>query len=228
MLSTYFYDGGKLLLMEATTSAPLGLRETKKQETRQLISDHATRLFIEQGFENTTIAEIAEAARVAKKTVTNYFARKEDLALDHQDEFAATLADAVTSRRPGESAFTALRRDFEAAVEARDPVAGFAGRDFSRMIIESPTLSVCLRGLHDRREQALAEALAEAVGERQDDITVRTVAGLLGAVHRVLFQRIQDLTMAGRTNDEIAETVAREAARAFDLLEPALGDYAVG
>jgi AcrR family transcriptional regulator len=213
--------------METTTSAPLGLRETKKQETRQLISDHATRLFIEQGFENTTIAEIAEAARVAKKTVTNYFARKEDLALDHQDEFAATLADAVTSRRPGESAFAALRRGFEAAVEARDPVAGFAGQDFSRMIIESPTLSVCLRSLHDRREQALAEALAEAVGEGPDDITVRTVAGLLGAVHRVLFQRIQDLTMAGRTNDEIAETVAREAARAFDLLEPALGDYAV-
>lgn len=63
---------------------PVGLRESKKRETRQLISDHATRLFIEQGFERTTIAEIAAAARVAKKTVTNYFPRKEDLALDHQ------------------------------------------------------------------------------------------------------------------------------------------------
>lgn len=58
-----------------TTPAP-GLRETKKRETRQLISDHATRLFIERGFEHTTIAEIADAARVAKKTVTNYFPRK--------------------------------------------------------------------------------------------------------------------------------------------------------
>jgi AcrR family transcriptional regulator len=213
--------------METTASAPLGLRETKKQETRQLISDHATRLFIERGFENTTIAEIAEAARVAKKTVTNYFARKEDLALDHQDAFAATLAEAVATRCQGESAFAALRRGFEAAVESRDPVAGFAGQAFSRMIIESPTLSACLRGLHDRREQALAEALAEAVDEEPDDITVRTAAGLLGAVHRVLFQRIQDLTMAGQTNDEIATTVAGEAARAFDLLEPALRDYAV-
>jgi AcrR family transcriptional regulator len=208
------------------TTSP-GLRETKKQETRQLISDHATRLFIEQGFENTTIAEIAAAARVAKKTVTNYFARKEDMALDHQDEFAATLARAVTSRRSGESALAALRRAFRDAVEARDPVAGFAGPEFSRMIVESPTLSVCLRGLHDRREQALADALADTVGVRPDDVTVRMVAGLLGAVHRVLFQRIQDLTLAGRTNDEIAEIVAAEVTRAFDLLEPALGDYAV-
>jgi AcrR family transcriptional regulator len=210
----------------ASATAPLGLREAKKQETRQLISDHATRLFIEQGFENTTIAEIAAAARVAKKTVTNYFARKEDLALDHQDEFSATLARAVAARGPGESALAALRRAFEAAVAAQDPVAGFAGPDFSRMITDSPTLSACLRSLHDRREQALAEALAEAVGAQPDDITVRTAAGLLGAVHRVLFQRIQDLTLAGHTNDEIAETVAKEAARAFDLLQPALDDYA--
>jgi hypothetical protein len=104
---------------------------------------------------------------------------------------------------------------------------GFSGLEFSRMITESPTLSACLRGLHDQREQALAGALAEAVGARADDVTVRTVAGLLGAVHRVLFQRTQELTLAGRTNDEIAEIVSAEAADTFDLLEPALGDYAV-
>ncbi|MER6876838.1 TetR family transcriptional regulator, partial [Amycolatopsis sp. NPDC000673] len=108
----------------------LGLREAKKQETRQLISDHATRLFLEQGFEETTIAQVAAAARVAKKTVTNYFARKEDLALDHQEEFVATLAAAVGSREPGESALGALRRAFEAAVAAKDPVVGFAGLEF--------------------------------------------------------------------------------------------------
>ena len=213
--------------MDTTTTAPLGLREIKKQETRQLISDQATRLFIAQGFEHTTIAEIAVAARVAKKTVTNYFARKEDLALDHQDAFIASLAQAVASRRTGESALAALRRDFAAAVEAQDPVAGFAGSEFTRMIAESPTLTVCLRNLHDQREQALADTLAEAVGAEPDDITVRTAAGLLGAVHRILFQRIQDLTLAGHPNDKIAATIAPEATQAFDLLEPALADYAV-
>lgn len=210
-----------------TTNAPTGLRELKKQETRQLISDQATRLFIAQGFEQTTIAEIAAAARVAKKTVTNYFARKEDLALDHQDAFVASLAEAVAARRPGDSALAALRRDFETAIETQNPVAGFAGHEFTRMIADSPTLTVCLRGLHDRREQALAAALAETTGEGADDITVHTAAALLGAVHRTLFHRIQLLTLAGRSNDDIAQTIAPEATQAFALLEPALGDYAV-
>ncbi|MDQ1009147.1 AcrR family transcriptional regulator [Streptomyces sp. V4I23] len=208
-------------------AASAGLRESKKRETRQLISDHATRLFMAQGFERTTIAEIADAARVAKKTVTNYFPRKEDMALDHQEAFVASLADTVTGRSAGESALAALRRAFEAAVAAQDPVAGFAGPDFSRMIDDSPTLSACLRGLHDRREEALAEALARTTGASSGDITPRTAAALLGAVHRVLFGRIQELTLAGRSNDDIARTVAAEAARAFDLLAPALADYAV-
>ncbi|MGW2178462.1 TetR/AcrR family transcriptional regulator [Streptomyces sp. NPDC001732] len=203
-----------------------GLRETKKRETRQLISDHATRLFIEQGFERTTIAEIAVAARVAKKTVTNYFPRKEDLALDHQEAFIGTSARVVASRKEGESALSALRRDFETAVAAQDPVHGFAGPEFSRMIADSPTLSACLRGLHDQREEALAGALAEATGSTPDDIAVRTAAALLGAVQRTLFQRIQELTLTGRTNEEIAGIVAAEGTRAFDLLEPALANYA--
>ncbi len=210
-----------------TTSPPTGLREIKKQETRDLISDQATRLFIAQGFEQTTIAEIAAAARVAKKTVTNYFARKEDLALDHQEAFVASLANAVMARRTGESALSALRGDFERAVADQDPVAGFAGPDFTRMIAESPTLTVCLRGLHDQREQALAVALAESLGEHADNITVATAAALLGAVHRTLFQRIQQLTLAGESNDQIAGTIGEEAIHAFDLLEPALGTYAI-
>ena len=210
----------------STDTPTPGLREIKKRETRQLISDRATRLFIEQGFERTTIAEIAGAARVAKKTVTNYFPRKEDLALDHQAEFVAGLARALAAREPGESALQALRRAFLAAVAAQDPVAGFAGPEFTRMIAESPTLSARLRDLHDQREEALAEALAEATGAPAHDITPRTAAALLAGVHRVLFRRIQDLTLAGRTNPEIAGIVEEEAARAFDLLAPALADYA--
>ncbi|WP_159945649.1 MULTISPECIES: TetR/AcrR family transcriptional regulator [unclassified Nocardiopsis] len=213
--------------MTTETPAPTtGLREAKKQETRRLISDHATRLFIAQGFEQTTIAQIAAAARVAKKTVTNYFPRKEDLALDHQEEFAASLARAVAARRPGESALAALRRAFAADTATQNPVAGFSGQRFARMIAESPTLTVCLRGLHDQREHRLAQALADATGAQPDDITVQTAAALLGGVHRVLFQRIQTLTLSGSPNDEIARTVTAEATQAFDLLEGALPDYA--
>lgn len=150
---------------------PTGLRESKKQETRQLISDVATGLFLAQGFERTTIAEIAAAARVAKKTVTNYFPRKEDLALDHQDAFTASLASTVTGRQVGESASSALRRAFIDATATADPVAGFSGPEFARMIADSPTLSARLRDLHDLREAALADALADATDAPRGDIT---------------------------------------------------------
>ncbi|WP_318208614.1 MULTISPECIES: TetR family transcriptional regulator [unclassified Streptomyces] len=196
----------------------MGLRESKKQETRQLISDHATRLFMEQGFEQTTIAEIATAARVAKKTVTNYFPRKEDLALDHHEAFTATLARAVADRAAGESPLAALRREFAGAVERCDPVAGFAGPEFARMIAESPTLSARLRELHDLREEALAAALTAPAPA----IAPRATAALLGAAHRLLFQRIQELTLAGEPNARIAATVAPEATYVFDLLEAGL------
>lgn len=208
-------------------SAVAGLRESKKQATRQQISDHATRLFLAQGFEETTIAEIAAAAGVAAKTVTNYFPHKEGLALDRQHEFVSSLARAVTHRRPGESALAALRSGFEAAVRTRDPVAGFSGLDFAHMVAESPTLTAQLRRLHEQREVALVEALAAAVGRGPADIEVRTAGAVFGAVHRILFQRIQELTLGGERAESIADAVAADAAQAFSLLEPALGGYAV-
>ena len=58
-----------------------GLRERKKLATRRAISDIATGLFMERGFDNVTVAEVAEVANVAKMTVFNYFPRKEDLFL---------------------------------------------------------------------------------------------------------------------------------------------------
>nr|MDT0519032.1 TetR family transcriptional regulator [Streptomyces sp. DSM 41633] len=202
----------------------MGLRESKKQETRQLISDHATRLFIEQGFEATTIAEIATAARVAKKTVTNYFARKEDMALDHHEEFTQSLARAVTARAEGEPVVAALRREFHTALEGHDPVAGFAGPEFARMIAESPTLTARLRELHEQREEALADALAALAPGTAPDIAPRAAAALLASAHRLLFRRIQELTLTGNSNDRITAALAPEAAHVFDLLAAALGD----
>ncbi|MBT2401334.1 TetR/AcrR family transcriptional regulator [Streptomyces sp. ISL-100] len=206
---------------------PMGLRESKKQETRQLISDHATRLFIENGFESTTIAEIAAAARVAKKTVTNYFARKEDLAFDHQDEFVAGLARTVAGRGEGQSALTALRAEFLDGVARHDPVIGFCGEAFARMIADSPTLRARLRDMHDQREDALATLFAAETGAAPDDITPRAAAAQLGGAHRILFQHILALTLDGQSNARIAETVTVSAHRVFDLLEGSLADYAV-
>ncbi|MFE3451694.1 TetR/AcrR family transcriptional regulator [Nonomuraea sp. NPDC059194] len=198
----------------------LGLREQKKRETRQAISDHATRLFVERGFERTTISDIAAASRVAKMTVTNYFPRKEDMALDHHEEFVASLAETVRQRAAGESALAALRHAFLSAVERRDPVIGFAPEPFARMIADSPTLVARLRDLHEQREEALAAELG-------GDLRARAAAGMLAGVHRVLFAELMRRTLEREDADADAAAMREAATTAFDLLEPSLGGYAV-
>ncbi|MFD0540385.1 TetR/AcrR family transcriptional regulator [Actinomadura luteofluorescens] len=116
-----------------------------------------------------TIADVAAAAQVAKMTVTNYFPRKEDLALDLHEVFVALLARTVAERKPGESALAALRRAFLEAVRRHDAVIGFSGPDFARMITESPALVARLREFHEEREDALAAVLAEETGAGPGD-----------------------------------------------------------
>ncbi|MFD0899056.1 TetR/AcrR family transcriptional regulator [Actinomadura sediminis] len=209
------------------TEQTMGLRELKKRQTRENISNQATRLFLERGFDNVTIAEVAAAAQVAKMTVTNYFPRKEDLALDMHDVFVRLLATIVREREPGESALAALRRAFLAAVAERNPVIGFSGPAFARMIMDSPALVARLREFHDDREKLLGDRLAEETGAAPGDILPRVAAAQLGAVHRLLFEEILRRTLDGDGDDAVAAAVERDARIAFDALEPSLGDYAV-
>jgi AcrR family transcriptional regulator len=196
------------------------LRELNKQRTRQTISDIATRLFIERGFDAVTIAEVARAAGVAKMTVTNHFPRKEDLVLDIQEELIAGPARAVAEREPGESALAALRRDFVAALERRDARLGFSGPDFVRMLLGSPALRTRLREIHEQREDALATVLG-------GDLTARLAAAQFTALLRVLFDEVLRRTLAGERTETIRDELAEPARRGFDLLEPAFGDYAI-
>src|SRR3954471_6981045 len=87
-----------------------GLRERKKQQTRESIAETARRLFGERGFERVTIAEIARAANVSEQTVFNYFPTKEDLVYWRLGTFEDELLAAIRERSPGESALTAFGR----------------------------------------------------------------------------------------------------------------------
>lgn len=204
------------------SEAPPGLREAKKRQTRQAIAEHAGQLFVARGFEDTTIAEVAVAARVAKKTVTNYFPRKEDLALDFHEEFVASLAETARARPAGVSVLAVLRTRHRADVHARAATAGFLGPDLARVIADSPTLLARLRELHELRELALAEVLADQDG---NDLAARAAAAHLATAHRILFERVQELTLAGDAPESIANRVTEEAQQVFDLLEPSFGDY---
>ena len=202
-----------------------GLRERRKQETRQAISDMATEMFASRGFDHVTIAEVAEAAGVAKMTVTNYFPRKEDLVFDRAEGIIRHLADVVTARSPGESLLAAVRRDYTEAVARADVTLGLSTPAFARMIADSPVLAS--RGLEmlDQREQALGEAIATETGT--DDAQPRMVAALLASVHRVLYAEAARRSLAGQPRAEICAWLAGAATAAFDLLEPSLGRYGV-
>ena len=115
----------------------MGLREVKKQRTRQEIADAAMRLFVARGFARVTVAEVAEEAGVSEKTVFNYFPTKEDLFFDEVDEREAALVAAIRARRPGESIPAALRRH-QTVDCGRMSTAGFAA--FARLIEDSPAL----------------------------------------------------------------------------------------
>src|SRR3954470_16627148 len=86
-----------------------GLRERKKEQTRRLIAESARRLFADRGFEQVTIAEVAQEADVAVQTVFNYFPTKEDLVYWRLSSFEAELLDSVRSREPGRSALEAFQ-----------------------------------------------------------------------------------------------------------------------
>src|SRR3954469_15515616 len=95
----------------STTGVPsAGLRAWKKERTRTTISDVATGLFMRDGFEAVTVAQIAEAAEVSVKTVFNYFPSKEDLFFDRADDVIGALADAVVERPAGTTIVGALHR----------------------------------------------------------------------------------------------------------------------
>src|SRR5215212_7555714 len=89
---------------------PLGLRERKKQQTRQLIAETARRLFTERGFDRVTVSEVARAAEVSEQTVFNYFPRKEDLVYWRLESFEEELLAAIRERAAGESVLDAFGR----------------------------------------------------------------------------------------------------------------------
>jgi AcrR family transcriptional regulator len=202
-----------------------GLRERRKQQTRQAISDVATGMFADRGFDEVTLAQVADAAGVAKMTVTNYFPRKEDLVFDRADAIVRSLADVIAAREPGESMLAAIRRDFADRVARADVTLGLSSPAFARMIENSPALSS--RGLEMiyQREQALGDAIAAETGV--DDPRQRLVAALLASVHRVLYAEASRRSLAGEPRAEIRAALAAESVRAFDLLEPSLGSYGV-
>jgi AcrR family transcriptional regulator len=194
-----------------------GLRERKKQATRQAISDIATAAFERDGFDAVSIAAVAVEAGVSKMTVTNYFARKEDLVFDRADAVIAGLAQTVAARAEGESPLAAVRRDFLEGVRVRSPLVGYSRVTFARMVSESAVLVVRYREMMDQRERALADYLRDEL--RLDDVIAQFEAARLGSVQRILSIEARRQIIAGMSLDEVQVWLTDAGTRMFDLLE---------
>ena len=158
--------------------ASVGLRERNKQKMRTAISDVATRLFIERGFDNVTVAEIAEAASVSTMTVFNYFQKKEDLFFDRKGESIAFIRKAFAARQDGESPVEVFRRlTFDLLKKTQESSAGLLS--FWDAVVQSTSLQARARELRDHSVANIADLLADAVGRSTPDAEAQLIASLL-------------------------------------------------
>lgn len=210
----------------------MGLREQKKEQTRQMIAATAQRLFADKGFDHVTVAEIARTAQVAETTVFNYFRTKEDLFYSGLEAFGAGLVDAVRTRDPGESALAAFRRFLLDAqglldqIEAGEPGALDQARSVMRVITSSPRLLAREQESFAGITNSLATLLAAETGTTTDDLSAHVAANALMGVHRALVEYVRRRVLDAQST-RLASDARVLAARAFALLEDGLNDYAV-
>ncbi|MBY6281053.1 TetR/AcrR family transcriptional regulator [Stenotrophomonas maltophilia] len=159
---------------------PQGRREQRKAQTRQAISDVATALIIRRGFEAVSMSEIAKAAGVSRKTVFNYFASKEDLVFDRDEEARALLREGMAARC-GTTPLAAFQSLVRELLDSGHPLlrinSGAAA--FWATVADSPVLVAHARRLQAQLADDLALLMASAVGRPADDAEARLGAAML-------------------------------------------------
>src|SRR5580692_3437336 len=192
---------------------PEGLRERKKRLMRQQLSDTATRMFLERGFDAVRVSEIAEACGVSEKTVFNYFPTKEALILDRLDATVAALRTGLAD--PGVSPVEAALRILDAELRTMtswlaaqdDPVqAGASIRRFGALIQAAPSL---------RAHQS----------DMMDQFVAVAAAALLGR-WRVQFQALGKYLDGTRTPAQLHQAVSADVQRAARLIDSGLSSSA--
>jgi AcrR family transcriptional regulator len=160
-----------------TTPEPLGRRERKKAATRKAISDVATVMFLERGFDNVSIREVADAADVSPTTVFAHFPQKEALVFDEDDEQRDRLVAAVRERPEGSTINHAIHDFFSTEVKANvDEHGDDVTRVFMRFLNETPALRDYAAKMWLRHEDALAAAIAEELGLSEPVAEIRVYA----------------------------------------------------
>jgi AcrR family transcriptional regulator len=196
----------------------MGLRETKKLETRRAIAAAGMRLFVTRGFDHVTVGEISRDAGVSEKTVFNYFPSKEDIFFDEVPERLEALTEAIRGRRSGQSLVEAMH-DLHAEQCRRLASPGFV--HFARTIAESPALQAKEMEVMGQFTDHLAATIREELGLHPAD--AQNAANLLMSVHWQFFRNARTHALEGRSGPTAARRLRRDLDRAYLLLEHGLG-----
>jgi AcrR family transcriptional regulator len=208
-----------------------GLRERKKRQTRQLISDTATEMFLERGFDDVRVTEVAERCGVSEKTVYNYFPTKESLLLDREEDMGrairAALGAGAPARSPTQAALEVLGQELEelrSGWEARARSEGLLER-FLDLVESTPSLRAAQRDMIDRLVQVAAEAMADRAGVSPDDPEPQIAAVAILGLWRIQHQAVRLCSSGLRSFDEVREEVQSEVARAARLIDSGLWTF---
>ena len=140
----------------------VGLREATRRAVRAQIAAAAVELFIEQGFEQTTVDQIAAAVGMSQRSVFRYFATKEDMVVGELIEEGHRAADALRARPSDESPWTALRRSLDGCVESLMTEPGLRR---ARMFASTPALRIALTQKHLQWVELLLPEMTRRLGE---------------------------------------------------------------
>jgi AcrR family transcriptional regulator len=186
-------------------------------QTRARISEVATRLILERGFDTVTVAEVAREAGVSSVTVFKHFPRKEDLLLDRADDAADLLRSAVRDRAPDVDVPASLRQLTVRLVDDRHSLSGVKDGSvpFFRAVAASPALVARAREIAAELQRALAEEL-ERDPAFQGDATL-LAAFFIAGYSTVLVETARRLT-AGESPDAVVDDHRARLERLFDAL----------
>ena len=189
----------------------IGLRERKKAKTRAAIREHAMRLFREQGYADTTVDQIAEAAEVSPSTFFRYFPTKEDVVLS--DDYDEAMVAAFRSQPADLSPITAIRNAMRAVFDRLPAEAMRREQERMMLVKDVPELRAAALDNYLQSMTLLAGILAERLGRQPDDFAIQVFAGALVGVALATMQATSD-----RPVDNFAELLDQ----GFALLEAGL------
>jgi AcrR family transcriptional regulator len=202
----------------------LGLRERKKQRTRETISNAAISLFLASGFDQVSVAEVAEASEVSKRTLFAYFPTKEDLVVHRFADHETVSGRVVLEREAGQPPLTALLEYHLDGLSRRDPLTGLNDRPemlaLFGMVVNTPALVGRMLRSNAGAERALAEALVQTTGVTR--LVARLAAAQMVTVLWTLAVHNVALLASGATADDRYPDAVAAAEQGFAMLHSGL------